>query len=110
MSKRKSRGITADSTVYLAGAGWRYSDASMGCIATTAKKAESECFKQMREEAKTARDDDWNERPRPTIASKLSEIAYYGVHAEKLRDIVSERSLSEKIRDLNEDGYTYPDY
>lgn len=111
-SGRGKKHITADSIVYLAGAGWRDSDTSMGAIATTAKKAETLTFKQMREEAKRARESEFDlpRSERKSLSDLMDEIAYYGVHSEKLRDIVSDRQLESAIRDLNEDGYTYPEY
>lgn len=109
---RRKRNITPDSIVYIAGAGWRDSDTSMGCIATTKKKAEQMTFRQMREEAKRARDDEYDlpRSERRSYSDLLGDIAYYGVHAEKLSSIVSDRRLDAAIHDLNEDGYTYPDY
>lgn len=108
MSKGKKK-ITAESTVYVSGAGWRDCDTSIGCVALTAKKAESCCIKEMREAAKRARDDDWDEKPRKSLADHLDDIAYYGVHAMALEDLVSDSELPEAIKALQNGEVYYPE-
>ena len=112
MGKGRYGSIGPDTVVYVSGAGWRDSDTSMGCIATTAKKAERDTMKQMREAAKRAREDEWDlpRSERRSLSDLLDDIAYYGVHGEKLSSAVSARELEGAIAALREDGIYYQEW
>ncbi|HYX21768.1 MAG TPA: hypothetical protein VFA98_13060 [Thermoanaerobaculia bacterium] len=92
------------SVVYVAAAWWRNSDPSMGVVATTEKRAEKEIERQMRDAARDARDDGSYR----TINAALDDIAWSGVHAEKLGTIAQGREVEDAVADLEENGVWYP--
>jgi hypothetical protein len=102
--KVSKRRIGPDTIIYVASAWWQDSDPSMGVVATTERRAESKIRALIEDAAREARDDGSFK----TIASAMDEIAWSGVHAEKLGTIASGREMEEAIRDLEEDGYWYP--
>ena len=103
----KSRGpITGDTTVYSAAAWWRDSDPSMQAVALTQKKAKTEIFKQMKDAARMARDDE----SYPSINAALDAIAWSGVHPMNLKTIAgSGAELEQAIADLENNGVWYPE-
>ena len=100
----RGRRVGKDTIVYVAAAWWRNSDPSMGVVATTERRAEKEIERQMRDAARDARDDGSYK----TISGALDDIAWSGVHAEKLSEAASAREMDEAIRQLEEDGVWYP--
>ncbi len=106
MSKRN---VTMESTVYVSGWGWRDNDCCGRVVATTETRAERLAYKAMRDEARRAQDDDCLVPVRP-MRDYLDGIAWYGVHAMRLGDLVNEgREAYDAIQGLNDDGYTYID-
>jgi hypothetical protein len=102
---RRGKNIGKDTSVYVASAWWRNSDPSMGVVATTERRAEKEIERQMRDAARDARDDGSYK----TISSALDDIAWSGIHVQKLGAvIVSDRELEEATEQLEEDGVWYP--
>ncbi len=102
---RKKELITGETTVYTAAAWWRDSDPSMQAVCLTAKKCASSINEQMRESARSARDDgSYN-----SIHAALDGIAWSGVHAISLGDIATGHELEQAIRDLEENGCWYPE-
>lgn len=90
--------------VYVAAAWWRNSDPSMGVVATTEKRAEKEIERQMRDAARDARDDGSYR----TVNDALGDIAWSGVHAEKLGNVAKGREVLDAVADLEEHSVWYP--
>lgn len=94
-----------ENTVYVASAWWRDSDPSMGVVAMTRGEAEEDIAEQMRDAARNARDDGSYK----SVDAALDDIAWSGIHAWRLGDIVSEDELEQAIADLESDGVFYPE-
>lgn len=101
---RRGKRIDKDTIVYVAAAWWRHSEPSMRVVATTERRAEKEIERQMRDAARDARDDGSYK----TISGALDDIAWSGVHAEKLSATADEWEMGEAIQQLEEDGVWYP--
>ena len=97
--------ITGNTTVYMAGAGWRDSDTSMGVCGLDKAVVSKKIHEMMKEEAERAYDDDMFD----SADKAMDGIAYYGVSTFALKDIVSARELPEAIRELSGLGYYYPE-
>lgn len=96
--------VTPDTTVYSSSAWWSESDPSMSVVALTAKRAETEIRKQMREAAKSGYDDD----SYGSVREAMDAIRWSGVHSFSLRTLANERELEEAISDLQDRGVWYP--
>lgn len=97
--------VNKNTTVYSAAAWWRDSDPSMQAVALTAKRAEKEIEKLMRESARMARDDGSYKY----MTEALDDIAWSGVHPFKLGDLAVPRELDSAIDDLEDRGVWYPE-
>jgi len=99
--------VTMASTVYVSGWGWRDNDCCGRVIATTRKRATKLAYAGMRDDARHAVECDSEHK---TIKAALRDIAWYGVHAMRLGDLVNEgREAYDAIQGLDDDGYTYID-
>jgi hypothetical protein len=97
--------ITGNTTVYVAGAGWRDNDTSMQVIGMDKAVVQKQIDALMKEEAKRGYDDESYD----SVSDAMDGIAYYGVSTFALKDIVSARELPEAIREINDLGYYYPE-
>ena len=77
----------------------------MQAVCLTPKRAELEIFKQMKDSARSARDDGSYR----TISEAMDGIAWSGVHPMKLSDLASARELDNAIAELTEQGVWYPE-
>lgn len=112
---RPRTAITSNTTVYSASAWHRNYDPSMQVIALNKKDCEAKIYQMMQEEAQNVADenlmyDEGDELSRErAVEEALDDIAWSGVHAFSIGDLVSGRELDEAIRELKSSGYFYPE-
>lgn len=78
-----------DATIYVSSAGWRDCDAFVSVAASTPRTAEYAVYRAMKEQARLAWDSAEPDIDKRTLADWLGGIAWYGVHALPLADVVS---------------------
>jgi hypothetical protein len=102
----RKKPVTSTTVVYTAAAWWTNSEPSMRVVALSPKKAERDIVRQMRDAARSAREDGSYR----SIADALDDIGWSGVHAEPLATIATDREMDGAIADLEADGVWYPEY
>jgi hypothetical protein len=105
----KKRDLTPDSIVYVASWGWRDSDLSGSVVATTELRARTLAEKGIRADARDYADsaDGYSSSYNHDYQTALDQIAYYGVHAEKLGTLVKGLEVGWAIQGLNDNGYAF---
>ena len=106
-ARGRGTAITADTIVYVAGAGWSESDTTMRCVATTAERAEECVTEQMHQEAEAA----FDQEAYDSVPEALKSMAYYGIYTGKLSKVVSRSDeLGRAIDALSSEGEYHPDW
>jgi hypothetical protein len=103
--------VTSNTTVYSAAAWWRDNDPSMQVAALDPKVAEKMIHKMMKDEAKSAYDEEsaYDDAKYDSVDDAMDRIAWSGVHAFAVKDLTSERDRAEAIEELTNNGYFYPE-
>jgi hypothetical protein len=101
----RKKPVTSSTVVYVAAAWWTNSDPSMDVVALSPKRAEREIVRQMRDAARSAREDGSYR----SISAALDDIGWSGVHAEPLSSVASAREMDDAVAELEDNGVWYPE-